>query len=243
MSKFIQKSEISTQRVAVDSVFLWRQGAWHMQAPDGDAVMPAPKGVSKLLDQLMDEGRLQEAAPGLYKMEGRLTQPLTNTAESPLFRLAVTKMPDGTTAIDSEQFRAGERLRADYEKAHFSNRVTMNYDANRVAQQMSAQFSDNHISTLTETALQARQDLHSALEAVGPELSGILLHVCCLASGLEQAELRMNLPKRSGKAVLQMALTRLARHYGFKKRVRHEGPANIGHWATEDFRPGISGRA
>jgi Domain of unknown function (DUF6456) len=81
--------------------------------------------------------------------------------------------------------------------------------------------------------------LHRALDAVGPELSGILLYVCCLAGGLEQAEMRLNLPRRAGKAVLQLALTRLARHYGFKASLRHEGPGRIGHWAVGDFRPGV----
>ena len=53
-----------------------------------------------------------------------------------------------------------------------------------------------------------------ALEAVGPELASMLAQVCCLSAGLEQAERLLNLPQRSGKAVLGLALTALARHYG-----------------------------
>ena len=41
-----------------------------------------------------------------------------------------------------------------------------------------------------------------------------LVEVCCLAAGIEQAERMLELPQRSGKAVLALALTALARHYG-----------------------------
>jgi hypothetical protein len=61
--------------------------------------------------------------------------------------------------------------------------------------------------------------------------------VCCMASGLEQAEMRLELPRRAGKAVLLLALTRLARHYGLKSRMKHQGPSDIGHWALADFKP------
>jgi hypothetical protein len=127
----------------------------------------------------------------------------------------------------------------EYEGAHMSARVTMAYEAQAGGRGGQGHFSDNHIESLTDASLTARQRLHCALDAVGPELAGILLHVCCMAGGLEQAELRLNLPRRAGKAVLQLALTRLARYYGFKTSLRHEGPGRIGHWAVEGFRPGI----
>lgn len=80
-----------------------------------------------------------------------------------------------------------------------------------------------------------------ALRAVGPELSGILIDVCCHARGIEETERQANWPQRSGKIVLQLALTRLARHYGL---VRGEGPESarggrVSHWGTADFRPGV----
>jgi hypothetical protein len=239
MSKPVQTPENKVEKVPVDATYLWRGGQWLMQIADMQACKPAPKGVARLLDRLVESGELREVAPGLFQLEGQATKPVTNSAESPLFRLALTKQPDGTTVVDAEQFRAGERLREDYEKAHLSARITMNYDANTIVQRRSSRFSDNHISNLSDAALNAREELHRALEAVGPELSGLLLHVCCLAGGLEQAELRMKLPKRSSKALLQVALTRLARHYGFKPRMQHAGPAQIGHWALTDFKPQI----
>jgi hypothetical protein len=117
--------------------------------------------------------------------------------------------------------------------------VTANYEGQGGSGGKQRQFSDNHMASLSDNTIAARQKLHLALDAVGPELSGILLHVCCMAGGLEQAELRLNLPRRAGKAVLQLALTRLARHYGFKSSVRHAGPEKIGHWAVADFKPQI----
>jgi hypothetical protein len=224
-----------------DATFLWRNGRWHMQGRSQVAMKPVSLRNGRLLDHLKAMGRLDEAAPGLFRLAGLVAQPVYDDAESPLLRFGLMKQADGKAMLDTEQLRAGERLRVDYERAHLGARITMKYEAHGGATGRQAQFSDNHIETLSDGALVARDNLHGALEAVGPELSGILLHVCCMAGGLEQAELRLNLPRRAGKAVLQLALTRLARHYGFKATLRHGGPGKIGHWAVWGFRPGLGG--
>jgi hypothetical protein len=228
-------------KVPQNATFFWRNNRWHVQADDDSALKPVSLRGSKLLNQLKRAGRLEEKSPGLYRLEAGLVQPVYNGCESPLQRLGALKHSDGTAVLDLDQLRAGERLRVDYERAHLSQRVTMNYDLQGGAGGRQSQFSDNHIEKLNDAALDARDKLHHALNAVGPELSGILLHVCCMAGGLEQAELRLNLPRRAGKAVLQLALTRLARHYGLKVSLHHGGPAQIGHWAVEDFRPELGG--
>ena len=228
-----------TAVVPHDATFFWRCGCWQVHVRGAVACKPVGARYSKMLDQLKRSGRLEEKAPGLFRLAGVLTQPVVDGAESPLLRLSLMKQSDGTAVLDHEQVRAGERLRRDYERAHLGARVTMSYDMSSGSSGRQAQFSNNHVEKLSDGAFEARDTLHRALDAVGPELSGILLHVCCMAGGLEQAEMRLNLPRRAGKAVLQLALTRLARHYGFKTALRHGGPAKIGHWAADDFRPGI----
>jgi Domain of unknown function (DUF6456) len=63
------------------------------------------------------------------------------------------------------------------------------------------------------------------LAAVGPELCGVLVDVCCELRGLEEAEKTRGWPQRAGKVVLQLALTRLARHYGLDGARRGAPPA------------------
>jgi Domain of unknown function (DUF6456) len=223
-----------------DANFVWRAGVWLAQRGQDQALKAVPLKLGQLLDQLKCNEKLVESAPGLFRFVGAVARPLQNDAESPLTRLSSLKQADGSLMLDAAQLRAGEHLRRDYERAHFSARVTAKYEADGASGGRLGAFSDNHIETLSEMALDARDTVHAALDAVGPELSGILLHVCCMAAGLEQAEMRLNLPRRAGKAILQMALTRLARHYGFKPSMRHAGPGQIGHWAISDFRPQIA---
>jgi Domain of unknown function (DUF6456) len=226
-------------KLPVDATFLWRNGLWHMQAQSDSAVRAVSQNASKILDQLKAAGRLEEKIPGLFRLTGLVARPVLDASESPLARLSQLKQTNGEPILDVDQLRAGERIRQDYERSHMAARVTASYEAHGPSGGRQPQSSDNTVASFTDNALDARKKMHQALDAVGPELAGILLQVCCMASGLEQAEMRLNLPRRAGKAVLQLALTRLARHYGYKLAMRHAGPRQIGHWAVSDFRPQI----
>ncbi len=162
--------------------------------------------------------------------------PQVNTSESPLMRLYMRRDPCGKRLLDAEQFAAGERLRSEFEQSMMSPRITMAY--RQPVSSSGSAISDNYISNLSDSALIMRDNVNAAFAEVGPELSGILWNVVCLASGLEHAERVLALPVRSGKVVLALALDRLARHYGLKARMKPRD-RDIGAWHTEDFRPVI----
>ncbi len=164
----------------------------------------------------------------------------TIAAESPLLRLFQRADSRGTTYIDAQQFAAGEKLRADYERAHLSARVVSAYAESAGSGGRHWQMSDNAVEKMSLGTLEAKARVQAAFAAMGPELSGILYQVCCVASGFELAEATLALPPRSGKAVLALALTRLARHYGLIRPHRPRAKELISHWAMDDYRPAIS---
>jgi hypothetical protein len=154
--------------------------------------------------------------------------PSFNESESPVMRLYLRKDAKGKSFLTQSQFHAAEKLRADFERSRLSPRVVASYREGVSGGSKHWQMSDNHLANITDATLDARKRVHAAFDAVGPELGGILYFVCCLAGGMEEAERRLTMPARSGKAVLALALTRLARHYGLEKPTRpqlHSGLA------------------
>ena len=99
----------------------------------------------------------------------------------------------GKPLLNDRQLAAAELIRADYEKARLGARVTALWE--KRADGAPAALP----SSPSEQAYAARERVFRALDAVGPELSGIVLEVCCLSAGLEQAERRLKLPARAGK--------------------------------------------
>jgi Domain of unknown function (DUF6456) len=161
-------------------------------------------------------------------------------SESPLLRLFQQRQEAGKSYIDAPQFAAGEKLRADYERAHMGQRVVSAYAQSAGSGGRHWQMSDNSVEKMNDGTLAARQRLHMAFAAVGPELSGILYQVCCVAAGFETAEAVLALPPRSGKAVLKLALTRLARHYGLIHAKTPKPKDTFAVWAMDDYRPSIT---
>jgi hypothetical protein len=152
---------------------------------------------------------------------------LVNDSESPLAWLARRKGRDGQMMIDSNQFVAGEKLRADFTRGHLSPRVTSSWSG--VARTRN---SGGGGSDIADVVIAARQRVRLALEACGPEFSGVLLDVCCFLRGLEDVERERGWPSRSAKVVLQLALDRLARHYGLRTEQRDS--SRIRTWLAED---------
>ena len=127
-----------------------------------------------------------------------------NVAESPTAWLA------SRGHLTAAQLYAGERLRADYERAGLAARVTMRWDAAAPAKTRGgARASDASLARID-----AHRRFHAALFAAGPGLADICGGVICAGEGIGGAEKGLGWPARSGKLVLGLALERLARFYG-----------------------------
>jgi len=151
-------------------------------------------------------------------------------AESPLAWLARRRGRDGRALIEAHHLQAGERLRAEFTCADLMPHTTTNW-ANPVASDGRGATRAGHFN---ETMVEARRNVRAALDAVGPEFSGLLLDVCCFLKRLEDIERERVWPARSAKVVLQLGLERLARHYGFSGEARGRARAPVRIWLAED---------
>lgn len=162
--------------------------------------------------------------------------PRLGSSESPLGWLRRRKDKSGEAMITAEQFDAGERLARDFLLGALQPRTTMSWSP--VASSSRGSGGGGAVD-MSDAIVAAKTRVNRALAAVGPELSGILVDVCCYNQGLEDCERQGGLPARSAKTVLQMALTSLARHYGL---LPPEAPplyqgGRVRHWGAEDYRP------
>jgi hypothetical protein len=170
----------------------------------------------------------QEAAAGIA--------PTLVTREGSLPWLRRRKDKDGRPLITEPQFAAGERLAADFWHAQLMPRVTANWSA--VAPDRRTRRAAPGVGVdLSDSVVAARQRVSKALAAVGPELAGILIDVCCLDVALAAAERTHRLPTRAGKTFLQLALTFLARHYGLLPTEPPPNAYRLRHWGGEGYRP------
>jgi hypothetical protein len=159
---------------------------------------------------------------------------LINLAESPLGQLMRRRGADGRPFLTQAEFAAGERLRSDYTRGRIMPRLGANWEAS-VASGTRAQ--GGGLAELTDAALAARQRVDAAIAAVGPELSGVLIDVCCFLKGLELVERERGWPVRSAKIVLKTALGVLSRHYN---PATGRTARRSFHWGTDDYRPKMS---
>lgn len=156
-----------------------------------------------------------------------------NPSESPLAKLFRLRNGAGISFISEDEFRAGERLRSDFTRGSMMPSISARWD---IGVGNSARSGPGGMAEFTDIALASRMRVERALEAVGPELSGVLIDVCCFLKGLELVERERQWPVRSGKMLLKMGLSMLHRHYNphLGKEPRSTG---IVHWGAEDYRP------
>ena len=158
--------------------------------------------------------------------------------ESPLAWLARRRGSDGRPMLTPVQCAAGERLRADVERARMMPRVTSDWSGQPLAHGRSGH--TRGCAAAVDTGLAARIRVDRAMEAVGGDLASLLIDVCCFLTGLADAEHARGWPRRSGKVVLQIALDRLAEHYGMAEVARGPDRARrIVNWGAENFRPSL----
>ena len=104
------------------------------------------------------------------------TNVTVDESESPLAWLARRRGRNGRALIEPHQFQAGERLRADFTCAHIMPRTTSNWSSPISSGRRGA--GGERAAAFTETMIAARQRVHQALDAAGPEFGGLLLDVC-----------------------------------------------------------------
>jgi hypothetical protein len=168
--------------------------------------------------------------------ESGRTSVTVDETESPLAWLARRRGRRGRALIETHQLLAGERLRRDFTCAHLMPRTTSSL-SNPVPSDRGR--GGDRAAVFTESMVAARQRVHHALDAVGPEFGGLLLDVCCFLKALADVERERAWPARSSKVVLQLGLDRLARHYGYAAQARGPRRARVRTWLADDAMFGV----
>jgi len=161
-------------------------------------------------------------------VDGVPTQVRIDLEENPLGWLARRRGRAGRMLITPVQLMAGERLRTDVTRGQMMPSVTADWGATG----RTGQRGPSAGLSVSEAALAARQRVAQALEAAGPEFSGLLMDVCCFLKGLEQVERDRGWPARTAKVVLGLGLDRLARHYGLSDTAQGPVRGRIRGWST-----------
>ena len=165
--------------------------------------------------------------------DGARETALANRLESPLSALTRLRQKSGAAYLPESAIAAGERLHADFTRGGLQPKMTMSWEPRIAGRQKGEAGGAREIA---DTALAARARVAKAIEAMGPELSGVALDVCCFMKGLETVERERQWPVRSAKLMLRAALMALARHYA-PPATRSRAHS----WGGEGYRPDASG--
>jgi hypothetical protein len=164
-------------------------------------------------------------------------KPGVNIDESPLAWLARHKGKNGKPLLSEAEIAAGEKLRADFWFAQMTPHTTANWSM-LMSESDGRQGSPDHGAEMADHVVAARERVRLALRAAGPELSGLLIDVCCHLKGLAGVEKSLRWPQRSARIVLTIALRHLARHYGFiSDPGQTRAPGQVTHWGADGYKP------
>lgn len=151
-----------------------------------------------------------EGERSVMEADGRLTTRRANLGESPILWLARRKDQSGRPWLTPAEVAAGERLRAEAERALSGPSLTMRWDALPRARSGGGAVRVEP----SDRALAASARVQAALAACGPRLRAIVEQVCVHGGSLQLAEQALCLRRRQGKTLLKQGLQALADHYG-----------------------------
>ena len=162
--------------------------------------------MAKTEPRLLRERAIEDADRGTGRLQSRrvIKSVTVNIAESPLGWLFSRGL------LSQRQFDAGERLRADWERAQLSPRVTMVWDSAPISRGRGGGAPE---IDLTGAQIDARRRFDDAIESAGPGLADILWRIVCSGEGMREAETALGWPARAGRLVLTIALDRIAAYY------------------------------
>ncbi len=133
-------------------------------------------------------------------------------AETPLSVLARRKRGSGSAWLSPDLVAAGLRFRETWELAHLGGHLTRDWDK-LVAGRIASGTGQSTSGAASTRRLEAEQGLAAAIRALGPDMAETVILAVCQEQGMEDIEDRLDYPARSGKIVLRIALSTLARHY------------------------------
>ena len=192
------------RRLAADGALRPIDGGWALSRTAAAGEGPSLAGRPGVIE---GERVVQDPAAGTFQPRR------ANLGETPIAWLARRRDADGRPLLSAVEVAAATRLRDDLDRCGVVGRLTADLGALPRGYSKGAAYRGLDPA---ERSLWAKARVAEALDAAGPGLREVLERVCLQDTALEAAERTLNLPRRTGKTLLKLALQRLAAHYGLK---------------------------